>query len=185
MMLAIILVCVFVVAGILGYVDWQKVFEKRWGNDVRRARVYVEAGEQVVMVFGKMIYESGRGMLYRYKWGKKELVVAVPFDYPHKFVRGRRMIRVVVGEASARYWDNRQVSEDGVFSVSDLVRSHLVSELVKSMSGGGEINWKMWLMIAGGVLVAGIVVYQILIVPEVEPALKEPAIGILMGLGVL
>lgn len=165
---------------------WQKEFEKRWGNQPSKARIYIEADEQVVSLAGKMLYTGTKGVIYGYKWDKVECVVCVPFNYPYKFIRGKRMIRVVAGEASARVWDETQLSKDGVFSVSALVQSHLVRELVKSMSGGGLVlNWKMWLLIAGGVAVAGYVVYSMLIAPEVEPSLKEPVTSILVALGMV
>ena len=172
-MITIALVVIFVVVMLAGFVDWQKEFEKRWGNNPAKARIYIEADEQVVTVDGKMFYTGTKGVIYEYKWDKVDCVVCVPFDYPYKFIRGKRMIRVVAGEASARYWDKQQLSVDGVYSVSALVRSHLVRELVKSMSGGSELNWKLWLLIIGGVLVGGFVIYNMMVAPEVEPPLTS------------
>lgn len=184
-MISIVLVLLFIVVMIAGYVDWQKIFERFYGNNPSKARIYIEADEHVTSLSGKLLYTGTKGVIYGYKRDKVDLVVCVPFNYPYKFIRGRRMIRVVAGEASPRVWDETQLSKDGVFSVSALVRSHLVRELVRSMTGGSEFNWKVWLLIGGVVIVAGVVAYNMLLAPEVEPALQPPVTSILVALGVV
>lgn len=178
-MLIYVIVGVSVLVIVLASLDWQKVFEKLWGNDAGRAVIYVETDEDVKAIKGKLLYTGTRGVMYGYKWLKVECVVCVPDKYPYKFLKGRRMIRVRAGESTPRYWDEKCLSPDGVFSVSALVRSHLVRETVLSMSGGEGLNWKKWLLIVGVACVVGFVVYNMFIAQEVEPALQ----GVIMNRG--
>ena len=148
-----------IVAILINVVDWRKLIEKRFINDPDKARVYVEAGEYVSPVNGRIQYSGTKGAMYEYSYGGLDLVVAVPVSYPYKFIRGRRMIRVRLGEMTARGWAETQDSKDGVVSVSALVRSHLIVELVKSMTDKGKIGWLKWALIIGGVAVVGYFLY--------------------------
>lgn len=172
---------VLLVIGLLmSLIDWRKIFERLFGNNPMKARVYVETDEQVEVMNGKMVYSGTKGMMYQYHWQKENCVVCVPFDYPYKYLNGRRMIRVRCGEVSPRAWDGKPLASEGVFSVSALVYSHLVREAVMAMTSKKQTPW-LWIMIISGVLLAGYILYTYVLAPQSE----APVSGLLQMLGVV
>lgn len=178
-MATIIIGFFFLLAMVASWIDWQKYIEKFWGNSPAKARVYIEADEQVECVNAKLLYsDAKRGLIYEYKWNGVYLVCTVPTNYPYKFIRGRRMIRIVFGEVSARYWDGEQTSPYGVYSVSGLCRSNLVKNLVYAVTGSkSDYTWLKWVLIALGIGAAGFVAFQMGLIPTAggaEPSLIPP-----------
>ena len=164
---------------ILSWVDWRKWIERWFGNKPTKARVYVETDEQVEVINGKMLYAGTKGLIYQYHWQKENCVVCVPFDYPYKYLNGRRQIRVHCGESSGRKWDEKPLASEGVFSVSALVESHLVREAVLAMTAK-KANPMLWILLIGGLLLVGYFAYS----QFVAPAEVAPEASILMWLGV-
>lgn len=158
--MTIVFVVLLVASIIIARIDWQRFFERRYGNNPDRARIYIESDENVMSVPGELIYSGAEGMVYGYKWLDVHCVVCVPENYPFKFLHGRRMIRVRAGETTPRGWDETTLSPEGVFSVSALVRSHLVRELVLSMTGGGvSLGWLKWVLVIGVVVAVGYLIF--------------------------
>lgn len=179
---SILWLVLFVVVVIAGWIDWRGLIEKHFGNDPSKARIYIESGEQVEAVNGKLLYIDSKGLIYGYKWRKQRLSVCVPNDYKYYFLKGMRMIRVVAGyEAAAPWQEGEPLSKEGVFSVSALVYSHLLADLVKSVTVKKQVGL-MWILIIGGIAVAGYFIYQFMtggmaggtVEPVVPPAPVSP-----------
>jgi hypothetical protein len=143
-----------VTVGIIKMIPWRDLFEKYFGNNPEKARVFIEIGEEVKPVNGELSHAGINGDMYRYKYRKLIFTVDVPADYPYKFLHGRRLIRVNYGEVVAKRFDEKTDGQGGAYDVDILLRSQIAVQLVKSVSGSKAIPWLI-IGIAAVVLVAG------------------------------
>lgn len=90
-----------VVVGVLRTIDWYKVFNKVYGDNPAKARVYIEYGEKIESIEGKLYGVLENSILYEFAWGKDKHMVIVKHDYPYMFIHGHRKIRVLPGQAFA------------------------------------------------------------------------------------
>jgi hypothetical protein len=218
MIITAVFTVIVIIAIILQRIDWYKVFDRKYGYNPLRGRLYLENGDNINILDAKRIHSGTEGDIYEYRWENERLTVCLPPDYPHKNVKGWRLIRAVAGEAAARYPSNTQLvyagvrrrrtgeaaarypsntqlAPEGVFSVSALVFSHLVTDLVKSMTGTKTgLNWKWFVVMA----VVGVVAYFLFtqflapspVVPPVTPVAPtdnldgKPITSLMWALGV-
>lgn len=186
----------FFLGAIIALIDVRKLVEKWVANNPNKASIYIEAGEQVERVNGKLIYSADIGSMYEYKLHGKSLIVAVPADYPFKFIRGRRKIEVRAGQALSAYQlkdiqrkaKSRAEVEKGIFTqaiaepvdlvetgnkqgaydLNALIKGQVAVELVKSLFGKKVSTWLIVLIIAG-VAAIGFFFYNNFLKPEVPP----------------
>lgn len=91
-----------VLVGILRQIDWFSVFNKFYGNDPRKGKIYVDFGENELFYEGKYLYSDDKWLYYDYEVGKQDFTVAVPMGWKFVFVRGRRKILVDFGNEFAK-----------------------------------------------------------------------------------
>lgn len=141
---------------IITWTPWRSIFEKIFGNNPTRAKVYVEIGEQDELCKGKLIRETPKGFVYRYKCFGVSYSVIVPFDYPYRYVLGCRKIRVIFGHATAAPLGGMATTSVKVSGADlDLIlQSKIGAELVKTIFGKA-INYLTILIILGVLIFAG------------------------------
>lgn len=187
---------IFIVGSVASLIPWKGIARRWVADNPAKARVYIEAGEHVDAVAGKLIYPSAIGSLYGYKWGKIHLVVGVPADYPYKFLNGRRIIKVVAGHAVShreayemlrKAKDTREAEVkiqeiagaapldniptghiEGALDLNAVVRGHMGVEIVNSLYGKRAFGLAAILIIVG-VLAVGWFVYNNFIKEETPP----------------
>lgn len=160
---------VVVIIIVVGRIDWYKFFEKRYGYNPARAKVYLKCDKAINIVHGKLDHsDAEKGDIYLYEFQKQKLSVCLPPGYPHENILGYRRVEQVFGESVARYFRSENLAPEGVFSVSALVRSDLVTKAVNSMTTSKGFPLK-WLLIIGGIGVVGFVAYKLLFPGAPEP----------------
>lgn len=163
---------------ILTWMPWRSIFERLWGNNPKRAKVYVEAGEQIELCKGKMSTEAPVGARYTYKCFGEWCTVIVPQKYPYRYILGCRQIRVIYGQSTAAPLGGMTDTDIAVSgeTLDAIFRAHIGSDLAKTIFGKA-VNYMMILMIIGGVLVVGYFLFKQLgpgIVPVQQPGIEQP-----------
>lgn len=166
------------ILGCAAFINWREVFEKIWGNNPTKAKVYVEAGEQITICKGVQFGDSSRGVVYRYQYFKIWQSVIVPLDYPYRYVLGRRQIRVLVGQPEAAPLGDFVTSSLPVSSgtLDAIFRANIGLQLAKTIFGKSANYMKMIIVVAI-VIVAGYFLYQNMMpkqVPGQVPGIEEP-----------
>lgn len=165
---------------IITWTPWRSIFEKIWGNNPKRAKVYVEAGEQVILCRGKMGADSSKGFRYRYKCFGEWQTVLVSRKYPYRYILGCRQIRVIYGQSTAAPLGGMVDSECVVSgeTLDAIFRAHIGADLAKSIFGKA-LNIMLILMVVGGVLVVGYFFMQQMSSTSTSvqpPAIEQPKI---------
>ena len=161
----------------LTWIPWRDIFEKLWGNNPRRAKVYVEAGEQVTICRGSLRGDCPKGFVYRFKYFGVWNSIIVPVKYPYRYILGCRQIRVIIGMPVAQPLGGMMLNELRVSSTAldAIFKAHIGSDLARTIFGKA-FNWMM-LLIVGVVLILGgyMVARQFIEVPGVSPGIEQPA----------
>ena len=165
---------------IITWVPWRTIFERIWGNNPNRAKVYVESGEQIQLCKGKRVEDSTKGFRYRYKCYGEMQTVIVPKKYPYRYILGCRQIRVIHGNSTAAPLGGMVDSDVAVSgaTLDAIFRAHIGSDLAKTIFGR-TVNFMMILLIIGGVLVVVYFVFKQMnpVTPPVQPpAIEQPLI---------
>lgn len=119
------------------WVPWRNIFEKIYGNNPYKAKVYVEAGEQITICKGKYYGDYSKGILYRFKYMGAWNTVIVPAKYPYRYLLGCRQIRVLIGQPVAAPLGGMIASDIKVSSstLDDIFNAQIGKELAKSIFG--------------------------------------------------
>lgn len=146
---------------VAAWTPWRSIFEKLWGNNPKRAKVYVEYGEQIALCKGKFLSDCKKGQRYRYKCYGEWCVVIVPSKYPYKYIFGGRQIRVIAGQGTAAPLGGMPDSSVAVSSATldAIFRADIGTQLAKTIFGKA-VNLMMVLIIVVGVVVLGYFIYK-------------------------
>lgn len=140
-LIAVIIGALLIVAGILTQIDWYKVFNRFYGDDPRKARIYVEFGEKVDPVEGWLYGTTEKMSIYQFVWSKTRHMVQVPHKYPWRFIRGRRMIRYFPGNAWAQPLAGFNYDlVGGSRELNVTIESQTTIDMVKSVKGHKPIS---------------------------------------------
>lgn len=146
---------------ILTWIPWRDVFEKFFGNNALKAKIYVEAGEQVKLCKGRYYCDDKQGTLYKYKVFGVSSVVIVPEDYPYKYLMGSRMIRVIIGHTMASSW-NADIKANKILTgsmLNDILDAHMGTEMARTIYGKA-LNIMSIVIIIGILIFAGYFIYR-------------------------
>lgn len=167
-----------VVLLIASWVPWRKIFEKYWGNNPTKAKVYVESGEQIILCQGNLVQSTSKAKRFRYKLFNEWQTVLVPSNYPVRYVLGCRQIRVIHGQSSPAPLGGMQesaiiVSPD---TLDAIFRAHIGKDLAKTVFGK-TLNYMTVIMVIVGMAIAGYFLYQQFMAPDIKPpaGIEEPA----------
>ena len=136
-----------VVFGIIKMIPWRAVFEKHFGNNPQKARIFILIGEQEQPVNGNFVHADEDGYFYYYKWNKVFYQVFVPAKYPWRFLHGRRRINVVAGQAEASPLGDEKYSGSGE-ALNTMIGSKIAIQLVRSVSGSKAVPWVIIIIVA-------------------------------------
>jgi len=177
-----------ILVGILRMIDWYKVFQKYYGDNPIKARVYVEYGEKTDPVEGKLYGVLENSAIYEYTWAGVKQMVVVKHDYPWRFIYGRRIIRVLPGKAFSQPIKNlgtqvlvaepfdQGVSPDlgGARELDVTIRGQTQIELVKSIKGRKSVNFAVGMVVIVAVVVGVYFFWQNM--NKEEPLPPQPSI---------
>lgn len=143
------------------WVPWRTIFEKIFGNNPYKARVYVEAGEEIKICMGRYFSDSPRGVVYSYKYQGIRQKIIVPSDYPYKFILGTRQIRAIIGNPVAQPLGGYQPSRLtlGPADLNKVFEAHIAADLAKTIFGKA-VNIMAILIIIGALVLAGVFFYK-------------------------
>ena len=152
---------------VLSAVNWRGVFNKVYGNNPLRAKVYIEIGESIEFVNGSYYGAAFNYAIYSYKFHGREYSVIVPDNYPYRYVVGRRKIRVIFGQSTAAPLGGVNASDIKMSgdTLNLVLRSRIGSELVRSVFGKA-INYMVVLVGVAVIGIAGYYVYTNVIKPS-------------------
>lgn len=154
-MINIIVIILFVLLFVLiiSIIPYRRLFERFFGNNPYKAKIYVEAGEQVKVCKGKYFADSPDGTVYNYKYFGVSQSVIVPLGYPFRYLEGKRQIRVLAGQTVAnKYADgDKPALKVGSSQLNNIFKAHMAEDLAKSIFGKA-INMMTILIIIGGVI---------------------------------
>lgn len=165
---------------IVSWMPWRDIFEKIWGNNPNRAKVYVEYGEQTILCKGRKVQGTERTARYRFKCLGVWRTVLVPKSYPMKYLLGSRMIRVV-GDASSPS-DLGGVTKTSIAvsgdMLDDVFRANIGANLIRTIFG--KAIGVMTILIVIGILVfAGYFMYNNILKkqsgqPQPQQGIEQP-----------
>lgn len=146
---------------IFTWVPWRDVFEKLYGNNPYKAKVYVEAGEQITICKGKYYGDGKRGIFYTYKFKGIWQNVIVPDGYPFRYILGCRQIRVILGQPSAAPLGGMQSNRLNISAsqLDQIFKAHIGTELARTIFGKA-INVMTILIIIGVIAFAAYFLYK-------------------------
>jgi len=157
------------------WIPWRRLFEKLYGNNPLKGKVYIEAGEQISVCngnyAGSVLGKNAGGLLYYYKYEGLRATVFVPFTYPYRYVFGRRQIRVIWGQSNAAPLGGMSEAKLGISGdmLDDILRARIGSELVKSIFGK-SVKWMTILLLVGALVIASVFMYNNFIkTPDIVP----------------
>ncbi|GAH37491.1 unnamed protein product, partial [marine sediment metagenome] len=160
---------------VITWVPWRGIFEKLWGNNPLRGKIYVEAGEQITICKGKYYTDTPKGLIYQYKYFKMGQSVIVPFDYPYRYILGCRQIRVMAGQGAAAplggMSDKQCVVSGGTLNA--VLEAHIGTELARTIFGK-TMNIMMIVIIAAGIMFVGYFLFKQFMTPT-PGAIQPPA----------
>jgi len=166
---------------VIVFVPWRGIFEKIWGNNPKRAKVYVEYGEQIALCKGKFKDDCKKGQRYRYKCFGEWSTVIVPAHYPYRYILGCRQIRVIAGQGTAAPLGGMLDSSVVVSGVTldAIFRANIGTELAKTIFGKA-VNLMMVLIIVGGVALLGFFIFKQMSTGGLpgltpQPGIEQPA----------
>lgn len=142
-------------------VDWYGFFEKRWGNDPTKCKVYVESGNTQKFYDGIYAYVDDSYIYYEYKIDgvKQKWAVAVPQTWTPVFVRGRVKVVVNFGEGIAKPESGESIAKIGAEQLKASLEGKIGVELVRSIKQRATYKMTTFLLI-GAVLVGAIFMYN-------------------------
>jgi len=152
------------------WIPWRDIFEKLYGNNPLKAKVYVESGEQIVVCNGEYTGDTPDGMLYYYKYKGLKGTVFVPWDYPYRYIYGRRQIRVIWGHADASPlggMTETRLPQVTTVMLNNILSARIGAELVKGIFGKA-VNWMMIIIIIGALIFGGIFFYNNIVEKSVD-----------------
>lgn len=168
-----------IVIGLLTMVDWYKVFNRKWGDNPAKARVYVEYGEKIEPCEGKLYGVLEDCAIYQFTWNKTEHMVQVPHTYPWKFIRGYRKIRYFPGNAWAQPLEGESCNyKGGSRELNVTIEGQTTIDMVKSVKGRKAVGIIGIIVIVAVVIVGGWFVYNNFIADN-EPTPIESQEGII------
>jgi hypothetical protein len=147
-----------ILVGILRQVDWFNFFNKFYGNDPEKGKIYVDFGENELFYDGYYLYSDDVFMYYNYDIGKHNFTVRVPIRWHYVFVRGRRKICVDFGHENAKplYTGDAYMSTMGAELLNKSIDKRLAVAMVNSLESRKGFKIGMILIIAviviGGIL---------------------------------
>lgn len=162
---------------IIAWVPWRGIFDKLWGNNPFKARVYVEAGEQTTICKGRLQADSPAGLVYAYKYFKRDLSVLVKYNYPYRYILGWRKIRVIAGQGVAAPLEG-MAPETCIVSASTLnavIEAHIGTELARTIFGK-TLNIMMIIIMVAGIGLVGYFFMKQFMAPSpgtVQPPAQE------------
>ena len=167
-----------IIFGILRQIDWFNFFNKRYGNDTEKGKVYVDFGENELFYDAVYLYSDNKYLYYDYDIGKHNFTVRVPMDWKFIFVRGRRKICVDFGHENAKPLDAGDAYPDtiGAELLNKSIDKRLAVAMVNSLESRKGFKLGMLLIIAV-IVVAGILWWKNSSKPEVPvvpPAVTQP-----------
>lgn len=160
---------------VITWIPWRDVFEKLWGNNPLRAKVYVEAGEQITICKGKYYTDTPKGLIYQYKYMKIKQAVLVGRNYPYRYILGCRQIRVQAGQGTASPLGGMTEKECVVTAgtLNAVLEAHIGKELVTTIFGKA-INIMMIIIVAAGIMLIGYFMFKQFIAPgDIQPPVAE------------
>lgn len=177
-------------------VPWREIFEKMYGNNPLKAKVYVEAGEQINFSNGSYYGSTEQGVLYTYKYKGIRYCVHVPDNYPFRFVMGRRKIRVEFGHAdpsphgvNGKYSHKVETLEASALGESvntklpisgdaleKILRARVGAELVSSVFGKA-VNWVMLVVVFACIVGGGFFIYKNMVADKTPPPVQTNTPG--------
>lgn len=160
---------------VITWMPWRNIFEKLWGNNPLRAKIYVEAGEQITICKGRYYTDTPKGIIYQYKYMKMKQAVIVKFDYPYRYILGCRQIRVQAGQGTASPLGDMSVKQCVVTAstLNAVLEAHIGKELVTTIFGKA-VSIMMIIIIAGGIMLIGYFLFKQFIAPgDISPPVQE------------
>lgn len=167
MIIFYIIILLLGVGLLLSAINWRGMFNKIYGNNPLRAKVYIEIGESIEYVNGVYSCAALNYAIYSYKYHGREYSVIVPDNYPYRYVVGRRKIRVIFGQSTAAPLGGVNSSDIKMSgdTLNLILRSRIGSELVRSVFGKA-INYMVVLVGVAVIGIAGYYVYTNVIKPS-------------------
>ena len=164
---------------IASWIPWRTIFDKVWGNNPTKAKVYVEAGEQIILCQGRLSGDCPQGNVYRFKYFGKWQSVIVPEKYPFRYILGCRQIRLKVGDSVASPLGDMTSSSTRVSSstLDAIFRAHIGKDLAQTVFGK-TFNWMIIIIAVVGIVAVGFFLFRQFIATDipVQPAgIEEPA----------
>jgi hypothetical protein len=157
------------VIGVLRMLDWYAIFNRFYGNNPHKGKIYVDFGENEQYCDGELVGSDDRFLFYNYQMGNREFTVAVPYQYQYIFVRGRRKICVDYGNEFAKpitYADAR-VSialqpQNGASVLNASIKKKLAVDMVNSVESRKGIKLSL-IIILLAVAIGGFIIYRTMI----------------------
>ncbi len=145
-----------IIIGILRQVDWFNVFNKFYGNDPRKGKIYVDFGENELFYDGIYLYSDDKWLYYDYEIGKNDFTVAVPVGWEFVFVRGRRKILVDFGSEHAKPLSGKDKipSAMGAALLNASIKKKLAVDMVNSIESHKGLKMGMVLLVVALLAVA-------------------------------
>lgn len=157
---------------VVSWVPWRDVFERVWGNNPNKAKIYVEYGEQTVLCKGRKVKGNYNIQKYQFKCQGVKRIVLVRKSYPYRYLMGARMIRVVGDALSAAplgaLIDTNQTVINGEM-LNEVIEANIGASLVNSIFGK-VVSIMQILVILGVLVLGGYFVYNNMIRKTVPPA---------------
>lgn len=152
---------IILIAGmVFGLVDWRSIFEKVFGNDERKARIYMDVGGTYKKIKAKRIDYTDLGATYQFKIGKETKQVILTKDYPEKYCDGRRVILMELGQGTAKLTlGNNESPTVGLNEISLLTLGKFANDFGKAFTTQSSLSWK-WFILIGVIVIAGYFIYQ-------------------------
>ena len=152
------------------WIDWRKLFEKIWGDNPYKARVYVIAGDKEYPCKGNYAGSTARTILYRYKFNKIWHRVIVKDTYPFIYIQGFRKVRVMIGQSYAAPLEGYHEPECkvGGATLNDVMEAHIGSDLAKTIFGKA-INFMTIIIVLAVLFFGGYFMYKNVLSPNVTP----------------
>ncbi len=153
-------IAVLAIALVANRIDWKALAVKWVGYNPERGQLYIKAGSHLRTVEAQRFFEAKEGELYFYKANSKLYhIVALPTDYPHEEIRGRRVIGVEDGQIVAHplgYMDEAQRAKynEGLTELSALTLGHAVSKALDSVKPQKVFQWMTIVLVVLGIAAA-------------------------------
>lgn len=168
-----------ILVGILRQIDWFSVFNKFYGNDPKKGKIYVDYGENEIFYDGDYIFSDDTWLYYEYKVGHFWFTVAVPIDWKFLFIRGRRKILVDFGSEFAKPLDadDKIPPTMGALLLTASIQKKLAVDMVNSIES--HKGWKIgMLLIAVAIIAVGVIYWKTHSEkPVTPPENNQPAIS--------